>query len=97
MYLVKQSANGIQDSICNNNELYQIDKTEFEETRKQVLGVNETLYGFKLFSLNESVSIAFFHSNGLYFCGAVNDKEYKTLVELSSKFNNNIILESNEK
>jgi hypothetical protein len=93
MYLVRKSANGIQDSICNNAELYQIEKSEFEETRKQVIGVNETLYGFKLFSLNENVSIAFFNSNGLYFCGAVTDKEYKTLVELSSKSDNNINLE----
>ena len=93
MYLVRKSISGINDAICNQNELYQIDQSEFEETRKNVLGMNETMYGFKLFSLNENVSIAFFNSNGLYFCGAVTDNEYKNIVELSSKSNNNIILE----
>lgn len=93
MYLIRKSISGMNDAICNQNELYQIDQSEFEETRKNVLGMNETIYGFKLFSLNENVSIAFFNSNGLYFCGAVTDSEYKNLVELSSKSENNINLE----
>ena len=93
MFLVKKSNNGIKDAIDDIQNLYQISKDEFIQTKQTILGVSESINSFKLFSLNECLSISFFNSNGLYFCGAVTELEYKNLSELSRKSDNNINLE----
>ena len=94
MYLVKKSNNGIKDAIDDIHNLYQITEAEFIQTKQTILGVRETINSFKLFAVNECISIAFFNSNGLYFCGAVTDKEYDAIQELSYKSDNNINLEA---
>ena len=94
MYLVKKSNNGIKDAIDDIRNLYQITEAEFIQTKNTILGVSETITSFKLFSINECISIAFFNSNELYFCGAVTELEYKNLSELSRKSDNNINLEA---
>ena len=94
MFLVRKSNNGIRDAMNNINELYQISKEEFTQTKNTILGVSKTITSFKLFSINECISIAFFNSNELYFCGAVTELEYQNLSELSRKSDNNINLEA---
>lgn len=93
MFLVKKSNNGIKDAIDDIQNLFQISKDEFIQTKQTILGVSESINSFKLFSLNECLFVAFFNSNELYFCGAVTEKEYKQLSELSRQVNNNINLE----